>query len=700
MKMRIKSKNNVKIIALVLIVLTFIVVPFVLSKYSTIFHDQIVINVRQPEYDVVFNANPPSGKTASGTMSDMHFVYGTEQNLTINAYEISGYTFVGWNTDPDGDGDFYTDGQLVDKLTSVDGKTVTLYAQWRDVIAEINGVYYNTLQAAVNAVPTNNTETIIKLLWNTSESVTVAANKNIVFDFQNYTVSNNGSSQVIVNSGTIKITNGTIRSSADYGAIDNNSGGKIVMTGGSIIATGTRQTIYNNAGGTVEISGDAYLSSSAVSTTDKERGTVQNQSGGTLTITGGTIVSTTNQSVLNSGTMTIGVEDGNIDKTSPVFIGEVYGIKSTTNFDFYNGIMKGRTAPIFDASKVVGKEAGYDVVMNNEIINGVNYRTGYLGLAKNVTFNPNGGTIDESTRGVEAGVVIGKLPVPVRTGYKFDGWFTESTGGTQITENEIITDDVTFYAHWIENQAAEINGKTYKTLAAAINDIPTDGTETVVKIINDTNENITIKKGQNVVFDLEGVTLQNTNTNAVITNNGTVTITNGSVATNSPKTSAINNNAGSKLYINGGRIIATGDRQAVYNDGGYVEISGDSYLCSSITDSSKERGTVHNLSGGTMIIKGGTIVSTTQQALYNDSGTLIIGEKDGNINSTSPIFQGVTNGIKSKTNFEFYDGIAKGGQKGIENESKVSQKEDNSVIAHSTETIDGVEYKTAYLTEN
>lgn len=698
MKKRIKIRKNVKAMTLILIILTFIVVPFALSKYKTIFHDQIVINVRQPEYDVVFNANPPSGKEASGTMSDMHFIYGTEQNLTINTYTISGYTFTGWDTEPLGGGDFYTDGQLVDKLTNVDGETVTLYAQWRDVIAEIDGVYYNTLQAAVNAVPTNNTETVVKLLWNTSESITISKNQNIIFDFQDYTVSNNGSTQVIINNGTIKIMNGTIRSSADYGAIDNNAGGKLVMTGGRIIATGTRQTIYNN-GGIVEISGDAYLSSTAVTTTDKERGTVQNYSG-ILTITGGTFVSTTTQAVLNNGTMTIGVEDGDVDKTSPVFIGEIYGIKSTTNFAFYNGIMKGKTAPIFDASKVVGKEAGYDVVMNNEIINGVNYRTGYLGLAKNVTFNPNGGTIDESTRSVEAGEIIGKLPVPTRTGYKFDGWFTESTGGTQITENEIITDDITYYAHWSEFSAAEVNGKTYKTLASALTDVPTDGTETVIKIINDTNENVTIKKGQNIVFDLQGSTLQNVNTNAVITNNGTVTITNGSVATNSPKTSAINNNAGSKLYINGGRIIATGNRQAVYNDGGYVEITGDSYLSSSITDNSKERGTVHNLSGGTMIIKGGTIVSTTKQALYNDSGTLIIGEKDGNINSTTPVFQGVTNGIKSKVNFEFYDGIAKGGQKAIENESKVSDKEENSVIAHGTETIDEVEYKTAYLTDN
>ena len=198
---------------------------------------------------------------------------------------------------------------------------------------------------------------------------------------------------------------------------------------------------------------------------------------------------------------------------------------------------------------------------------------------------------------------------------------------------------------------------------------------------------------------MQDATLQNSNNNAVISNNGTVTITNGTVASKSTNTSAINNNSGAKLYINGGRIVATGDRQAVYNEsGGYVEISGDSYLCSSITVTG-DRGTVHNLAGGIMVIKGGTIVSTTNQALYNQ-GTLTIGEKDGSINTTSPVFQGVTYGIKSTVDFNFYDGIAKGQNKAIENESKVTGKEDNSIITHNTETIENNEYDTAFLIEN
>ena len=168
------------------------------------------------------------------------------------------------------------------------------------------------MQEAINDVPTNNTVTRIKLLKNVSEVLTVAKNKKIIFDFQNFTVSNNGVNAVITNNGNITIQNGTITSSTSQGAINNNSGAKLTISGVSVIATGTRQAVYNN-GGTVEITDDAYLS--AVST---ERATVQNNSStSNLYITCGTIISTGFKAVQNAGVMNIGVKDSNVDLNSP-----------------------------------------------------------------------------------------------------------------------------------------------------------------------------------------------------------------------------------------------------------------------------------------------------------------------------------------------------------------------------------------------
>lgn len=672
----------------IILLICLVITPVVLSKYSTTLSKKITIKTVQPEYDVVYNANAPAGVTVTGTMSNQHFVYSTAQNLYTNKYVASGYLFTGWNTKIDGSGDFYTDQQLVENLTEIDGDTVNLYAQWRDVIAEINGTYYKTLQAAVNAVPTNNTATTIKLLSNTSETITVNANKNIIFDLQNYTISNNGSSQVIVNNGTINISNGTIRSSASFGAIDNEKNGKIVMSGGQIIATGERQAIYNK--GTVEISGSAYLSSSAPA-----RGTVQNLENASLTITGGTIVSTTQQAVTNDGILTIGIEDGDVDVSAPILQGATYGITSTSEFAFYNGVAKGKTGAIDNILMASEREAGYQMVTSTETIEGSVYQTAHLGIAKIVTFNPEGGTLTETSRAIEEGKKIGTLPVPTKAGYKFDGWFTSSTGGDKIDENTIITDDVTYYAHWTEVKIAEIDGTSYNTLQAAIDAVPTNNTQTTIKLLHDTAENVTVKKNQNIVFDIQNYTIKNNTNSAVITNNGTIAISNGTITTNATTASAINNNQSGKITISGGKVIATGQRQALYNDKGYAEITGTAYLSSSIT-ATGERGTVQNQASGTMLITGGTIVSTTNQALYNQ-GLLTIGIEDGDINTTSPVFRGATYGIKSTTNFSLYDGIAKGKKAAIDNESKISKKEEGTQIVHGTETIEDEEYDTAYL---
>lgn len=42
----------------------------------------------------------------------------------------------------------------------------------------------------------------------------------------------------------------------------------------------------------------------------------------------------------------------------------------------------------------------------------------------------------------------GTLPSPKREGYRFDGWFTEKTGGNKVTGAEVITKDATYYGHW------------------------------------------------------------------------------------------------------------------------------------------------------------------------------------------------------------------------------------------------------------
>ena len=76
-------------------------------------------------YTVIYNKNG-----GSGTMSSGDHTYGIAKTLTGNAYTRTGFTFAGWNTKADGTGTNYADQQSITNLSSVNGATVTLYAQW------------------------------------------------------------------------------------------------------------------------------------------------------------------------------------------------------------------------------------------------------------------------------------------------------------------------------------------------------------------------------------------------------------------------------------------------------------------------------------------------------------------------------------------------------------------------------------------
>jgi uncharacterized repeat protein (TIGR02543 family) len=78
-------------------------------------------------YTVVYDKNADD---ATGTMGNSTHAYGVSQALTNNVYGRAGYAFVGWNTEDDGSGTNYTNGQSVLNLTTENNATVTLFARW------------------------------------------------------------------------------------------------------------------------------------------------------------------------------------------------------------------------------------------------------------------------------------------------------------------------------------------------------------------------------------------------------------------------------------------------------------------------------------------------------------------------------------------------------------------------------------------
>lgn len=65
-----------------------------------------------------------------------------------------------------------------------------------------------------------------------------------------------------------------------------------------------------------------------------------------------------------------------------------------------------------------------------------------------ITFDANGGSVEETAREIVENASIGELPTPTRTGYTFNGWFTDASEVTQISSTTRVTENQTLYAQW------------------------------------------------------------------------------------------------------------------------------------------------------------------------------------------------------------------------------------------------------------
>lgn len=67
-----------------------------------------------------------------------------------------------------------------------------------------------------------------------------------------------------------------------------------------------------------------------------------------------------------------------------------------------------------------------------------------------VSFDARGGAASESKRNIAYNSTYGTLPTATRSGYRFQGWFTSASGGSQVTSSSTykILGNQTLYAHW------------------------------------------------------------------------------------------------------------------------------------------------------------------------------------------------------------------------------------------------------------
>ena len=181
---------------------------------------------------------------------------------------------------------------------------------------------------------------------------------------------------------------------------------------------------------------------------------------------------------------------------------------------------------------------------------------------------------------------------------------------------------------------------------------------------------------------------------------GTVTFNDGNIITrgigNATSAGIVNQcygeNAKATINIFGGTIecisddnyaygicTTTGDSSNLNTD---INISGNITI-KSFSISNNSRGIFDSLSTGTMNISGGTIIGESQTGtsygVYKSKGTLILGNNDSTISTTSPSITGGKNGVyvASTGTFNFYDGIIKGGLYTSTNKGAIDAKIEN-----------------------
>ena len=456
---------------------------------------------------VTFNAD---GGTASFNSKELE--PGTAVGELPTATKTNAI-FDGWYDENDTS---YTNPITTSTIVNTD---VTYKAKWiaTNYVAEVNGTYYETLAAAIGAVPTTGVKTTVTLLQDVTatETMTIPNNKWVELDIGTYTISTNtGTFSLFTNKGKLDIINGNLYSSAGYiienftgstlnisggtltynnsnqteykvaeikggtvnitggslscnskAAVINVKGGTLNVSGGEIKGSNTfkGQAIYND-GGTTNISGTAYLENNSQTGSQNGRSCVTNNAG-TVNITGGTIISKNNAGVKNNGTMTIGTDEGTIDIISPVIQGKTYGLETVSGkpVTIYDGIFKGGDGN--NPAKAISNEAYTShgtatIVHDTETISGVTYDVAYLNdtsVSITVTFNPNGGTVSPVSKTFTSGNAIGELPTPTYAGYTFLGWYLDNTWATEVTASTTFDATTSIIAKWAENITVTFN---------------------------------------------------------------------------------------------------------------------------------------------------------------------------------------------------------------------------------------------------
>ena len=491
-------------------------------------------------YTVTFDANDGIGSQTTGTVT-----YGNSYG-TLPTPSRTGYTFTGWFTAQNGGS----------KVLSTDSVSITadqtLYAHWTantytvtffandDTSTQTTGTV--TYGNSYGTLPTLSRTGYTFTGWFTAQnggskvlgtdSVSITADQTL---YAHWTV-NTYTLTLIANDGTGSQTSATLTYSGTY----------------SILPTPTRIGYTFNGWFTDQTNGSKVLNTDSVSITSDQ----------------------TLYAHWTANTYTI-IFDAN------------YGTSTQTNADVTYGSSYGALPTIdrtgYTLTGWYTSQTGGSKVLSTNKVTITEAQTLYAHWTANtytLTLNANYGSNNQTYATVTYGGTYSMLPTPDRTGYTFNGWFTEQTDGSIVlnTDTVIIAEAQTLYAHWSVNTYTVTliandgsNNKTYI-------DVTYGGTYSELSTIDRTGYTLTgwytSQTGGSKVFSTDTVIITEAQTLYAHWTANTYTLTlNANYSSNNQTTATV-------TYGSTYSVLTTPDRTGYTFDGWFTEQNGGNKVLS------------------------------------------------------------------------------------------------------------------------
>jgi uncharacterized repeat protein (TIGR02543 family) len=97
------------------------------------------------------------------------------------------------------------------------------------------------------------------------------------------------------------------------------------------------------------------------------------------------------------------------------------------------------------------KTGGKKVAASTKVTKNVTYYAHWKAATYKVTYNAAGGKVAGKALSSAKKTYkssLGKLPIPKKAGYKFQGWYTAKSKGVKVSAKTKVTKNLTLYAHW------------------------------------------------------------------------------------------------------------------------------------------------------------------------------------------------------------------------------------------------------------